>query len=139
MSRAERLIGLMKLREALRTRRQARAVGELAGEIDRTQSMKDRLASLIRANTPIGEEMTPFALRSRAWFGQEMQEQLEVLVNRSDFLAIELERARSDLIRHKNRETILEERQFAARQAEIEDRETRAESQMAPRMVKKKN
>ncbi|MEK9721363.1 MAG: hypothetical protein VW257_10025, partial [Quisquiliibacterium sp.] len=83
--------------------------------------------------------MTPFALRSRAWYGQEMQEQLEVLVNRSGFLAIELERARRDLIQQKNRETILEERQFAARQAEIEDRETRAESQMAPRMVKKKD
>lgn len=37
MSRSERLISLMKLREVMRARRQARAVGELAGEIDRAK------------------------------------------------------------------------------------------------------
>jgi hypothetical protein len=139
MSRAERLIGLMKLNEALRMRRQARALGELADEIDRTKTIQDRLASLIRANTPIGEEMTPFALRSRAWYGQGMQEQLDVLANRSGFLDVELEQARRALMQLKNRETILKERGVAARQAAIEDRERREEGQKAPRMVKKKN
>lgn len=133
MSRTERLIGLMKLREALQTRRQARAVGELSGEIVRAKTMQDKLATLIEANTPLDEPMTPFALRSRAWYGRQMQEQLELLENRSGFLMTELAQAREALMRHKNRETILEERRVMARKTEIENRETRAESQMPPR------
>ena len=38
MSRTERLINLMKMREAMRAQRQARAVGELSGEIGRAKS-----------------------------------------------------------------------------------------------------
>jgi len=85
MSRSERLISLMKLREVMRARRQARAVGELAGEIDRAKGVRERLTSLIQVNTPLHEPMAPSALRSRAWYGRQMQEQLEVLENRSAF------------------------------------------------------
>lgn len=138
MSRSERLIGLMKLRESLRAKRQARAVGELSGEIGRARSIQDKLATLIAANTPLGEPMTPFALRSRAWYGRQMQEQLELLENRSGFLTTELEQARAALIRHKNRESLLEERRVALRQSEVENRESRAESQMPPRGPKPK-
>ncbi|MEY3003992.1 MAG: hypothetical protein RLZZ491_1168 [Pseudomonadota bacterium] len=133
MSRTERLINLMKMREAMRAQRQARAVGELSGEIGRAKSMQDKLANLIAVNTPLDEPMTPFALRSRAWYGRQMQEQLELLENRSGFLATELTQARAALVRHKNRETLLEERRVLARQTEIESRESRAEAQMPPR------
>ncbi|MDA0963363.1 MAG: hypothetical protein O2898_10665 [Proteobacteria bacterium] len=133
MSRTERLINLMKMREAMRAQRQAGAVGELSGEISRAQSMQDKLAQLIAVNTPLDEPMTPFALRSRAWYGRQMQEQLELLENRSGFLATELTQARAALQRHKTRETLLEERRVLARQTEIESRESRAEAQMPPR------
>ena len=43
MSRSERLIGLMQLREKMRARRQAQAVGELSGELGRAQSMQTKL------------------------------------------------------------------------------------------------
>jgi hypothetical protein len=138
MSRAERLISLMKLREALRARRQARAVGELSGEIGRAQAVQEKLTGLIAANTPLHEPMAPSALRSRAWYGRQMQEQLEVLENRSAFLTTELGQARAALMRHKNRETMLEDRRLKARQTEIEDRESRAEGQMPPRGAKPK-
>jgi hypothetical protein len=139
MARSERLIGLMKLRESLRARRQARAVGELSGEIGRAKGVQDKLASLIEVNTPLGEPMAPSALRSRAWYGRQMQEQLELLENRSSFLTTELVQARAALMVHKNRETILEERRVVARQTEIENRESRAEGQMPPRGQKPKN
>jgi hypothetical protein len=138
MSRAERLISLMKLREALRVRRQARAVGELSGEIGRAQEVQEKLTGLIAANTTLNEPMAPSALRSRAWYGRQMQEQLEVLENRSAFLTTELGQARAALMRHKNRETMLEDRRLKARQTEIEDRESRAEGQMPPRGAKPK-
>lgn len=133
MSRSERLIGLMKLRETLMARRHARVVGELSGEIGRAKAVQEKLSSLIEVNTPLDEPMAPSALRSRAWYGRQMQEQLEVLENRSNFLTTELEHARAALMRHQSRETILEERRAAARQSEIESRESRAERQMAPR------
>lgn len=139
MSRSERLIGLMKLRETLMARRHSRAVGELSNEIGRAKAVQEKLASLIEVNTPLDEPMTPFALRSRAWYGRQMQEQLELLENRSHFLSTELEQARAVLMRHMNRKVILEERQVVARQTEIESRESRAESQMAPRGPKPKN
>ncbi len=139
MSRSERLISLMKLREALRARRQARAVGELSGEIGRAQAVQEKLTGLIAVNTPLDEPMAPSALRSRAWYGRQMQEQLELLDNRSAFLTTELVQARAALMRHKNRETILEERRVMARRSEIESRENRAEGQMPPRGAKPKN
>lgn len=138
MSRSERLISLMKLREALRARRQARAVGELAGEIGRAQAVQEKLTGLIAVNTPLNEAMAPSALRSRAWYGRQMQEQLEVLENRSAFLATELGQAREALMQHKNRETLLEERRLMARQTEIETRESLAEGLMPPRGPKPK-
>lgn len=136
MSRSERLISLMKLREVLRARRQARAVGELSGEIDRAKGVQEKLVSMIEVNTPLHEPMAPSALRSRAWYGRQMQEQLEVLENRSAFLATELVQVRAALMHHKNREKILEERRVVARQAEIESREARAEGQLPPRGTK---
>lgn len=139
MSRSERLISLMKLREVMRARRQARAVGELASEIDRAKGVRERLTSLIQVNTPLHEPMAPSALRSRAWYGRQMQEQLEVLENRSAFLTNELVQARTALMHHKNRENILEERRVVARRAEIESRESRAEGQLPPRGAKPDN
>ena len=139
MSRSERLISLMKLREVMRARRQARAVGALAGEIDRAKGVRERLTSLIQVNTPLHEPMAPSALRSRAWYGRQMQEQLEVLENRSAFLTNELVQARTALMHHKNRENILEERRVVARRAEIESRESRAEGQLPPRGAKPDN
>lgn len=132
MSRNERLIDLLKLREAMRARRQAHAVGELANEIDRAKTMQDKLRGLIKANTPLDEPMTPFALRSRAWYGRQMQEQHDLLENRSSFLEAEIVQARKVLMRHKNRENILEERRVAVKQAEVKDREALAERQMPP-------
>lgn len=136
MSRSERLISLMKLREVLRTRRHARAVGELAGEIDRDKGVQEKLTSLIQINTPLQEPMAPSALRSRAWYGRQMQEQLEVLENRSVFLTTELVQARAAMMHHKNRQNILEERRVEARKVEIESREIRAEGQLPPRGAK---
>ena len=133
MSRSERLIGLMQLREKMRARRQAQAVGELSGELGRAQSMQTKLAGLIQANTPLDEPMTPFALRSRAWYGRQMQEQFELLENRNEFLAVEIAQARAALMHHKSRETVLEERSVVARKTEIETRESLAEGQMPPR------
>lgn len=60
MSRSERLIDLLKLREAMRARRQARAVGELSSEIDRSKTIQEKLLGLIKANTPLDEPMTSF-------------------------------------------------------------------------------
>jgi hypothetical protein len=139
MTRSERLIGLMKLREAMRARQQARAVGELTSELGRAQSMQTKLAGMIEANTPLHAPMTPFVLRSRAWYGRQMQEQLELLENRSAFLTTELAQARAELSRHKSRETVLEERRVAARQTEIENRDIHAEGQMPPQSLKVKN
>lgn len=139
MSRSERLISLMKLREVIRARRQARAVDELAGEIDRAKGVQEKLTSLIQVNTPLHEPMAPSALRSRAWYGRQMQEQLDVLENRGAYLTNELVQARTALMHHKNREKILEERRIVARKAEIESHENRAEGQLPPRGVKPDN
>jgi hypothetical protein len=128
----------MQLREKMRARRQAMAVGELSGELGRAQSIQTKLSSLIKANTPLDEPMTPFALRSRAWYGRQMQEQLELLENRNEFLAVEIAQARAALMHHKSREAVLEERRVVARQTEIESRESRAETQMPPRGPKPK-
>jgi 1,2-phenylacetyl-CoA epoxidase PaaB subunit len=132
MSRSERLIDLLKLREAMRARRQARAVGELSSEIDRSKTIQEKLLGLIKANTPLDEPMTSFELRSRAWYGRQMQEQHSLLENRGSFLEMEIMQARKVLMRHKNRESIIEERRIAVKQAEAEDREALAERQMPP-------
>jgi hypothetical protein len=138
MSRNERLIGLMKLHEKLLARRYARAVGELSGEIGRADAMQEKLADLLGANTPTGETMTPFALRSRAWYGRQMQEQLELLQNRRGFLSAELDQARSALLKHKNREITLEDRRVTTRRSDAENRERHAEGLMPPRGAKPK-
>jgi hypothetical protein len=130
MSRNNRLIDLLKLRETIRARRQANAVGELANEIDRAKTTQDKLLGLIKGNTPLDEPMSPFALRSGAWYGRQMQEQHDLLENRSSFLETEIVQARNALIRHKNREKFFEERRISLKQAEVEDCEALAESQM---------
>lgn len=132
MSRPERLISLMKLREVLRARREARAVGELFGEIERATGVQEKLISLIQVNSQLHEPMSPSELRSRAWYMRQMQEQLEVLENRSAFLTTELVQAREALMYHKKREKILEERSLVARKDEVENRESRAEGQLPP-------
>lgn len=132
MSRNNRMIDLLKLREKIRARRQANAVGELANEIDRAKTTQDKLLILIKSNTPLDEPMSPFALRSRAWYGRQMQEQHSLLENRSSFLEVEITQARKALMHHKNRENIIEERRIAVKQAEFEDREALAERQMPP-------
>jgi hypothetical protein len=139
MSRNNRMIDLLKLRETIRARRQANAVGELANEIDRAKTTQDKLLILIKSNTPLDEPMSPFALRSRAWYGRQMQEQHDLLQNRSSFLETEIVQARNALIRHKNREKFFEERRIALKQAEVEDCEALAESQMpSPRLGPKR-
>lgn len=133
MPRKIRLLNLMKMREALKLRQQAQVVSDLNTELDKSRDIQERLARLIEANAPPPEPITAFNLRSRAWYGRQMQEQMELATNRSEFLQKEVETARGALAQIKSRETVIEEKKQLARRAFHTEREKRHEGMMPPR------
>lgn len=134
MSRKIRLLNLMKMREALKLRQQAQVVNDLNAELDKTLDIQTRLTRLLEANAPPPEPITAFSLRSRAWYGRQMQEQLELASNRSEFLEQEINTARGALAHIKSRETILDEKKQDARRAVHAEKEKRQDGMMPPRL-----
>lgn len=133
MSRKERILGLLKKQEALKVQRHAQVVGSLNAELDKSKNIEERLQSLIKSNAPPKEPITAFSLRSRAWYGRQMQEQFELASNRSEFLAQEVENARAALAQHKTRETVLEDRKKLARREAMQEAEALIERMAVPR------
>jgi len=136
MSRKIRLLNLMKMREALKLRQQAQLVQDLNAELEKSLDMQGRLARLLEANAPPSEPITAFNLRSRAWYGRQMQEQLELASNRSEFLTQEIDTARGALAHIKSRENILDEKKQDLRRAVHAEKEKRHEGMMPPRINK---
>lgn len=133
MPRKIRLLTLLKQREALKLRKQAQVVNDLTSELDKALDLQNRLAHLLEQNAPPPEPITAFNLRSRAWYGRQMQEQMELASNRSEFLQQEVETARGALAQIKSRETVIDEKKQAARRAFHSEKEKRSEGAMPPR------
>ena len=136
MPKKVRLLNLLKKREALKLRQQAQVVNDLNSELDKSRDIQDRLARLLDANAPPAEPITVFNLRSRAWYSRQMQEQMELAANRSEFLQQEVDTARDVLAQIKSRETIIDGKKQAANRDFHAEQEKRREGLMPPRFNK---
>ena len=97
MSRTSRLYELMMKRETMRLRQKADALGGLVGDQTRLSDLDAKLAELIVENSQDRGTQTVSALRSQAFYGREMVEELVIAQNRLELLGREIETAQMQL------------------------------------------
>jgi hypothetical protein len=108
MARGRSVFHLMALKQKVALARKTRAVQTLQEELVRTEGVRDRLAEMADDMTvPLGET-TVGHLRSASWYGNQVQEQLETISNRAEFLTEEVASHRRDAarVRHQHNRAV---------------------------------
>ena len=105
----------------------------LQSELDRTTGIRDQLSEMAGTmNVPIGET-TVRHLRSASWYGRQVQEQLDAISNRAEFLSVEVSTHRQDIAKTRQKQERAFEKSVEHDRAEKEAREARAAALMPPR------
>jgi PHD/YefM family antitoxin component YafN of YafNO toxin-antitoxin module len=133
MTKGKSVFHLMALQRKVALAKKNQAVKTLQDELTKTTDIRDQLADLADSmNVPVGET-TIGNLRSSSWYGNQAQEQLKTISNRTEFLSEEVETHRRDVAvtRHQHNRAV--EKSEEHDQAERERREERAESLMPAR------
>lgn len=133
MGSKARLLDLMRRREALGARKAAAGVGALSAEQARNTDLAARLEGLIAQTLPGSASLHPSQLRAAMTLAAQLETQREIATNRADFLTGEIAAARTRLMRHQRRETMIAERATEARSAEAVATEARLEAAAPPR------
>ena len=124
---------LLALKQKVALVKKNRAMRTLQSELDRTKGIRDQLSELAGTmNVPVGET-TVRHLRSASWYGNQVQEQLDAISNRAEFLSAEVSTHRQDIAMTRHKQERALEKSADHDRTEKEAREARAAALMPPR------
>lgn len=124
---------LFALKQKVALVKKNRTLQTLQSELDRTTGIRDQLSEMAGTmNMPIGET-TVRHLRSASWYGNQVQEQLDAISNRAEFLSTEVTTHRQDIAMTRHKQERALEKSAEHDRAEKEAREARAVALMPPR------
>ena len=133
MATGRSVFHLMALKQKVALARKTKAVKTLQDELTRTEDVRGRLEEMVEGMTvPLGET-TVGHLRSASWYGNQVQEQLKTISNRTEFLIEEVASHRRDAARTRHQHSRAVERSEADDMARRLAREARFDASMPPR------
>ena len=133
MAKGKSLFHRFALKQKMALVRKTKAVQTLQEELDRAASVRDQLAEMATGMSVPEGETTIRHLRSASWYGNQVQEQLKTISNRTEFLIEEVASHRRDAARTRHQHSRAVERSEADDMARRLAREARFVASMPPR------
>ena len=133
MAKGKSLFHRFALKQKMALVRKTKAVQTLQEELDRAASVRDQLAEMATGMSVPEGETTIRHLRSASWYGNQVQEQLKTISNRTEFLIEEVASHRRDAARTRHQHSRAVERSEADDMARRLAREARFDASMPPR------
>ena len=133
MARGKSLFHRFALKQKMALVRKTKAVQTLQEELDRAANVRDQLAEMATGMSVPEGETTIRHLRSASWYGNQVQEQLKTISNRTEFLTEEVASHRRDAAKARHQHSRAVERSEADDMARQLVREARFEASIPPR------
>ena len=113
MARGKSLFHRFALKQKMALVRKTKAVQTLQEELDRAANVRDQLAEMATGMSVPEGETTIRHLRSASWYGNQVQEQLKTISNRTEFLTEEVASHRRDAAKARHQHSRAAERSEA--------------------------
>lgn len=133
MAGGKSLFHRFALKQKVALVRKTKAVKTLQEELERAANVRDQLAEMAGGMSVPEGETTIRHLRSASWYGNQVQEQLKTISNRTDFLSEEVASHRREAAKARHQHSRAVERSEADDLARQREREARFEVSMPPR------
>ena len=133
MAGGKSLFHRFALKQKVALVRKTKAVKTLQEELERAANVRDQLAEMAGGMSVPEGETTIRHLRSASWYGNQVQEQLKTISNRTDFLSEEVASHRREAAKARHQHLRAVERSEADDLARQREREARFEASMPPR------